>query len=438
MNRDQYDSLLSWKASEYRKPLVLRGVRQSGKTYLLQKFGRREYEHCHYFNFEEDPRLASLFAGNLDPDRMIKDLSLVQKRDIRKGADLIVFDEIQACNGALNSLKYFNERANDYHIASAGSLLGIRMSSPKSFPVGKVDFLDLYPMTFYEFLEAVGQERYRTYLENLEAIEPIPEAFHSDLTDQLHHYFHVGGMPEAVSRHAGGSTPMDVRGTQKAVLDSYILDFAKHAPTHDIPKLSLVWDSLPTQLARENKKFLFSLLKKGARAREYENALAWLSGAGLILRSILTCTPKMPLKAYREASGFKIYACDVGLLGALSNAPVDLVPGEDSIMTEYHGAFVENYVAQHLVAERGDGLYYWKNIGRASEVDFLIQEGPAILPLEVKAGVNVKSKSLAFYASKYEPPFTLRTSLRNLRIDGKVVNIPLYALQSLSGILRLL
>lgn len=438
MKRDIYEKLQAWRNSEYRKPLVLRGARQTGKTYILQELGRREYRWCHYFNFEEDSRLSSLFSGDRDPGRIINDLSLYGKREIRKGDDLILFDEIQACNDALNALKYFNEQANDYHIASAGSLLGVRMSKPKSFPVGKVDFLDLYPMTFYEFLDAVGQSRYRAYMEHLDALAPIPDAFHSELTGLLRRYYLVGGMPEAVSRHVANPHQDNHRVVQKAILDSYVLDFAKHAPSSDIPKLSLIWESLPAQLARENKKFLFSVVKKGARAREYENALTWLVNAGLVHRATLVPSPKVPLNAYRDVSSFKLYVCDIGLLGALANVPTDAIQSDRPILTEYRGAFAENYVAQHLTAMTDTGLHYWKNGGHAAEVGFLLQHGSSILPLEVKSGENPRSKSLAFYASKYLPPIAIRTSLRNLKLDSRVLNIPLYALPSLPHILGLL
>jgi len=430
-------ALQNWRSSEHRKPLVLRGARQTGKTYILQEFGRQEYRHCHYFNFEEDAGLASLFARDMNPVRIVKDLSLYQKVDIRSGEDLIIFDEIQACNAALNSLKYFNEQNNEFHIASAGSLLGVRMSGPKSFPVGKVDFLDLYPMSFYEFLDAVGHDRYRVYLDNIESIEPIPDVFHQELTDLLQRYYLVGGMPEVVSRYVDGAQGSDIRAAQRMILDSYTLDFAKHAPTTDIPKLSLVWESLPSQLARENKKFIFSLVREGARAREYENALTWLESSGLIYRSTLVSTPKVPLKAYQDTSSFKIYACDVGLLGTLSGVPPEAIQSDQSVLTEYQGAFVENYVAQHLASLMDTDLHYWKNMGRASEVDFLLQSGSDILPLEAKAGVNVRSKSLSFYVSRYDPPVALRTSLRNLCIDHRRLNIPLYALPSLPRILDL-
>ncbi|MFZ4777038.1 MAG: ATP-binding protein [Terrimicrobiaceae bacterium] len=437
MKRDIYKDLLKWRSSAYRKPLILRGARQTGKTYILRELGRREYRRCHYFNFEQDSRLGSLFTGDLSPDRIIRDLSLYGGNEIHRSDDLIIFDEIQASNDALNSLKYFQEQANSYHIAAAGSLLGVWMSQPKSFPVGKVDFLDLHPMTFYEFLDAVGQSTYRTYLEDLDRIAPLAEALHHELTGLLRRYYYVGGMPEVVLRHSADPGGADCRSVQRAVLDSYSLDFAKHAPTSDIPKLSLVWESLPSQLARENKKFLFSLAREGARAREYENALTWLVNAGLIHCCSLVAAPGIPLKAHADGSSFKVYACDVGLLGALARVPPDAVQSDLSILTEYQGAFVENHVAQHLAVLTDGPLHYWKNVGRDAEVDFLLQHGSQIIPIEAKSGTNVRAKSLAFYRAKYDPSLAVRTSLRNLKIDGRVLNIPLYAFQSLPRFLAL-
>lgn len=437
MKRDIYSRLLAWRASANRKPLVLRGARQTGKTYILRQFGRNEYRRCHYFNFERDSRLASFFTGGLDPQRILRDLGIYGGEAIHPKTDLLIFDEIQECGDALNALKYFQEEAPDYPIASAGSLLGVRMSRPKSFPVGKVDFLDLYPLTFYEFLSAVGEDRYRDYLENLEMIEPIPEAFHAALIALLRRYYYVGGMPEAVRRHAEDPAGSDCRTIQRAILDAYTLDFAKHAPATDIPKLSLLWESLPTQLARENRKFMFSVVKAGARAREYENALTWLVNARLIHRCTLVTTPKPPLAAHTDASSFKMYACDVGLLGALANLPGDAPSDDLSILTDYQGAFVENYAAQQLVALTGSALHYWRNVGREAEVDFLHQHSTGVVPLEVKAGINLRSKSLAFYHGKYAPDLVVRAALCNLKRDASILNIPLYALPSLPRLLGL-
>lgn len=432
MKRDIYTELINWKQSSRRKPLLLRGARQTGKTFILKEFGNREYQNLAYFNFEEDPRLKDLFVGSLKPAKLVENLSLYQKRRINPAGDLIVFDEIQTSNEALNSLKYFQEDSNDYHVAAAGSLLGVKLSAPMSFPVGKVNFIDLHPMSFLEFLDAVGESRYRSLIEGIEKPEPFPLPFHEELVDLLRQYYFVGGMPEAVRHFAEERNVDDVRAIQKEILNSYILDFAKHAPVHDIPKLSLIWDSIPFQLARENRKFLFSALKKSARARDYEAAVLWLEDAGLILRCFMVSTPRHPLKGYADRSCFKAYALDVGLLGAMARISPDILTHGHRLFEEYKGAFTENYVAQQLRSLLGQDLFYWKSDGGLAEVDFLCQCRDEIFPLEVKSGVNPKSKSLRSYDDQFQPDHLVRTTLLNLRRDGRITNIPLYALSCLT------
>ena len=433
MKRDLYRELCGWKKSRRRKPLILRGARQTGKTHLLKEFGAKEYAGVAYYNFEEDPRLKDLFARSLRPAALIEALGIYRNEGIKPGRDLIIFDEIQACNEALNSLKYFQEQANDYHIAAAGSLLGVKLSQPMSFPVGKVNFLDLRPMSFPEFLDAVGESRYRQLIDGVSDAVSFPSPFHEDLVDWLKRYLFVGGMPEAVDSYAKNRDLNEVRVIQREILNAYVLDFAKHASTADIPKLMQVWDSMPAQLARENRKFQFTALKKTARARDYENAILWLENAGLILRCFLNTKPAQPLSAYEDRSAFKVYALDVGLLGAMSRImPEILVRGHD-LFQEFKGAFIENYVAQTLVGMGSGGLHYWKNESATAEVDFLwsTQQGD-ILPLEAKAGINTKSKSLRVYDEKYQPAQLLRSTLLNLRKDGNILNIPLYALTALT------
>lgn len=424
--------------SRHRKPLILRGARQTGKTHILREFGGSDYRQCHYFNFEQDSRLGTIFDGDLKPQRILGDLEIYGRTPVESESNLIIFDEIQACPRALTSLKYFCEQLPEYHIAAAGSLLGVRMSQAPSFPVGKVDFLDLHPMTFFEFLDAVGASAYRVRLENPDYLTPFPEALHSDLIRLLRDYYMTGGMPEVVARHVAGADGQTCRSIQLAILDSYTLDFAKHAPSADIPKLSLLWKSLPAQLARENKKFLFSLVKQGARAREFENALTWLENAGLANRCALTLKPQFPLTATTENSAFKIYALDVGLLGALAGMPSIALSNNISILGSHHGAFAENFAAQHLVALGQGTLHYWKNSTGDSEVDFLIQQEGEILPLEIKAGTNVRSHSLGIYMTKFAPRVSLRSSLQNLRFDGSILNIPLYALPASPSVIKLL
>ncbi len=436
MKRDIYAHLITWKNSPRRKPLILRGARQTGKTYILQEFGQKEFDEVFYFNFEESSRLDSLFSQSLDPEKIISNLSLLSKKKILPGRHLLIFDEIQVSNNALNSLKYFQEKAPEYSIASAGSLLGVKLSSPKSFPVGKVNFLDLLPMTFYEFLDGMGETGLREYLEYLDHIEPLPEAFHQQLIDLLRRYYFCGGMPEAVRCLAEKNSLEDVRQVHREIITSYTLDFAKHAKTADIPKLSHIWDSIVSQLARENKKFMFSAIRKSARARDYENAVIWLEDAGLILRAFCVNTPKRPLQVSRLKNIFKIYALDVGILGAMANLDAEILVNGEQLFNEFSGAFTENYAAQQLRAISGPNLQYWKNKNGKAEVDFLFEAKGEIYPLEVKAGVNLKSKSLHFFDKKYDFPLLFRTSLHNLRKDGKLCNIPLYYLDSLPKIVN--
>jgi len=435
MKRDMYAELMAWKSSAGRKPLLLQGARQTGKTYILKEFGNHEYENLIYCNFEEDPGLDQLFQADLNPDRILRELAIYKNQDIPQANDLVVFDEIQVSNRALNSLKYFAEQSKETHIAAAGSLLGVKLSSPGSFPVGKVHFLYLYPMTFLEFLDAMGESRYRKLLQDIKNPNPLTGAFHSHLIDLLRRYFMVGGMPEPVQHFSETGNFLETRKIQKDIIKSYILDFAKHATPHDIPKLTQIWDSIPGHLARENKKFVFSALKKSARARQYENALSWLMDVGLIFQALAVETVKSPLSHYANAASFKVYVLDVGLLGAMADTPVELLAKGERLFNEYEGAFVENYVAQQLVSHFEHKLYYWRSKGGKAELDFLCEFEGQICPLEVKAGINPKSKSLKSYDEQFKPPVLARTNLLNLKKDGKILNLPLYAVFLLSAII---
>jgi predicted AAA+ superfamily ATPase len=428
MKRDIYTELLEWKLSLRRKPLLLQGARQTGKTYILKEFGSREYQNVVYCNFEESPTLDQFFQRDLNPDRIIADLSIYFDTEIIPGESLIIFDEIQVSNRALNSLKYFNEKKKEVHIAAAGSLLGVKMSTPGSFPVGKVNFLHLHPMTFLEFLDAAGESRYRQLIEKINEIEPLPDAFHSHLIDLLRSYYFSGGMPEPVGHFLETGNGQETREIQNEIIKSYVLDFAKHAPASDIPKISLIWDSIPKHLARENKKFIFSAIKKGARARSYENALSWLEDAGLISRTNAVEVSKHPLKHYADAGCFKVYVIDVGLLGALAKSPVEFLAKGEQLFNEYEGAFVENYVAQQLISHFNQPqLYFWRSKGGKAETDFLCEIEDKIFPLEVKAGINPRSKSLKSYDIQFNPHVLARTNLLNFKKDGKILNVPLYA-----------
>jgi hypothetical protein len=433
MKRDAYNRLIAWKKTENRKPLLMIGARQTGKTYLLKAFGASEFDVMHYFNFEEDPTLREFFKDRVRPSEIIRNLSLYAGRPIRTDQDLIVFDEIQASNGALKSLKYFYEELPELNIAAAGSLLGITLSRPGSFPIGKVEFLHIYPMTFMEFLDAVGESEIRSYLEGIRKWEPFPEPIHRKLIDHLRTYYVTGGMPEAVSRYVKTLDLLGVRKIQKDILLAYTLDFAKYANAPDIPKLSMVWEAIPGQLAKENKKFVFSNLKKSARLRDFSNAITWLEQSGLVIRSHRIKTARQPLRAYRETGIFKIYVLDVGLLGAMTDLdPAIMVKGE-LIFRQFEGALVENYVAQQLKSHHDQELYYWQSAGTA-EVDFVCEHADLIIPLEAKAGINPKSKSLASYIQKFEPGIAARTTLLNLKKESGLVNIPLYAISRFPGI----
>jgi predicted AAA+ superfamily ATPase len=435
MKRDIYSRLCAWKTSSRRKPLILRGARQTGKTYILKEFGEREFDKLFYFNFEEDSGLNDLFNRNLKPEKIIENLSIYHKDKINPGYDLIFLDEIQESNSALNSLKYFQEEANNFHIVAAGSLLGVKLSGPKSFPVGKVNFLDLYPMTFFEFLDAVGESRYRQLIEEKNDFLPLPEIFHEELIDLLRKYYFIGGMPEAVKYYAETGDLLEVRSVHKEIMNSYVLDFAKHAPPYDIPKITLIWDSIPAQLARENKKFIFSAVKKSARGREYEGALGWLEDTGLINKALLVTQGKYPLKGYINRSSFKVYALDVGLLGAMAEVPVDILAKGNRLFSEYEGAFVENYAAQQLKSSLDINSYYWKREGKMAEVDFICEINDEIYPMEVKAGANIRSKSLKSYNDQFHPKLLIMTTLRNFKCDGIMCNFPLYAISKLPSLI---
>lgn len=429
MKRDFFKKLLLWKASDLRKPLIIRGARQVGKTYLLTEFAK-EYDNHIFVNFDEEPHFASFFAENLNPERIIKELEIYFKQPILPGKTLIIFDEIQECPEALNSLKYFCEKKNEYHVASAGSLLGVKLT--KGFPVGKVNFLDLAPLNFFEFLDAIGENALRKLLEDLQEPRAISEIFHEKLIKLLKYYFIVGGMPEAVATYLKTENLQDVRGVQKEILDAYTLDFAKHAPEEEVMKIMAVWESIPRQLAKENKKFIFSAIRESARAKSYETAIQWLKDAGLLLKANLISTPKLPLDAYADKRAFKVFMLDVGLLGAMSKLDPRVLLEGNQLFQEFKGALTENYVANELHDKYFDGLYYWSSEGTA-EVDFVISTEHLIFPLEVKAGISTQKKSLLIYEEKFSHAENAlaalsRTTLRNFAHDGAIINYPLYGI----------
>jgi predicted AAA+ superfamily ATPase len=429
MKRKIMQNLRAWKNQPKRKPLILMGARQVGKTFVLKKFGEQEYTNTVYLNFEDNPRLCKLFDASLDPKMILKALTIEMDAEIIEGKTLLIFDEIQECPNALNSLKYFCENAPEQHIAAAGSLLGVKLAHVKGFPVGKVQFLALYPLSFLEFLEALKETRLKDFIEEEKDVEPLPPNLHEKLLMHFKEYLFVGGMPEAVAEYIETQNVTKVREIQTNILNAYSLDFAKHAPKEQIMKINQVWSSIPNQLARENKKFIYSAIREGARAKEFEVALQWLVEAGLIHKVHLISVPKIPLSAYADRNVFKIYLIDVGLLGAMSQLSAKTLLHENELFQEFRGAIAENYVTQELVHSQYP-LFYWTSEGKA-ELDFIIEQDGFIYPLEVKSGNSSKKKSLKVYDDMYHPKMLIRSSPMNLKKDGDILNCPLYLIEEL-------
>lgn len=428
MERLIIEQLIQWKNSKYRKPLILKGVRQVGKTWVLKEFGKRYYDNIAYFNFDENPEYKQFFETTKDIERILQNLMFASGQKINGEKTLIIFDEIQDCGNVINSLKYFCENGAQYHVASAGSLLGIALAKPSSFPVGKVDFLQINPMTFSEFLMANGDENLAKYLSGINTIEPIADAFFNPLYEKLKMYYVTGGMPESV---AMWTQDRDIEAMQKAlgnIIGAYERDFGKHPDLTQFPKISMLWKSVPSQLARENKKFIYKVVKEGARAREYEDALQWLVDAELVSKIYRSTAPGLPIAAYDDLSAFKIYLVDVGLLRRLALlAPTAFGEG-NRLFTEFKGALSENYVLQAMKNQFEVVPRYWSQSNPPYEIDFLIQRENDIIPVEVKAETNTENKSLKKYKEKFADKTKLRVrfSLDNLKLDDDMLNIPLF------------
>lgn len=434
MKRYAMNDLQNWKESKRRKPLVLLGARQVGKTWILEEFGKSFPDGFVKINFDKQPELHQFFQTTKDVRRIIQTLSIAVGKPITKNT-LIIFDEIQECEEALNSLKYFCEDAPEYYIASAGSLLGLMLA--KGFPVGKVDFLRMGPMSFEEFLEANGDHNLVGYLKGIDAISAVPEMFSGPLTEKLKMYFVVGGMPEAVKVWTEEGDIREVDKIQSEILDAYEYDFAKHADPIDVPKIRMIWNSLPSQLAKENKKFLYSVVKKSARAREYENALNWLVNADLVKKVPRVTKPGIPLSAYEDLEAFKIYMGDVGLLRRHSRLSSSTFSEENRLFEEFKGALTENYVLESLLNIPDVSLYYWSDT--PYEVDFIIRLENDVFPVEAKSGKNIKAASIKNYARVYseQTKLCVRLSMRNLSYDGNLLNIPLYLADEIGRIIAL-
>ena len=433
MKRFITDSLIAWKNSKTRKPLILKGARQVGKTYILKEFGEKYYHDMVYFNFDHDEGLSDLFKNTKDPKRIIEQLALASGKKIVPNDTLIFFDEIQECPNALNSLKYFCEEVPEYHIVCAGSLLGIRLSRT-SFPVGKVDFLQLYPLSFSEFLIADHCENLVEYMSHLDQIEPIPSLFESQLIEKLKTYFIIGGMPEAVYSWVNEKDIEKVNYIQDNILQAYESDFSKHTTNSEANKISLIWNGIPSQLAKENKKFVYQAIKPGARAREYEDALNWLNDANLIYKSYNVTKPVLPLTAYHDLSSFKVYLNDVGLLRRMSRLDSRIILEGHKLFEEFKGSFTENYIFNMLNIFY-DGVPNYYTFDRY-EIDFLLQYHNQIIPVEVKSGKSHNHISLTKFHEKYNNEISICFSLDNLKKDGNIVNIPLYLVEYLDQILK--
>lgn len=426
MKRFILDDLIKWKDSKYRKPLILKGVRQVGKTWILKEFGKVCYENVAYFNFDENMEYRQFFETTKDINRILQNLMLISNQKIEPHNTLIIFDEVQDCPEVINSLKYFYENAPEYHIACAGSLLGITLAKPSSFPVGKVDFLNIYPMTFSEFLIANGDENLKLFLDSIEDIEKIPDAFYNPLYEKLKMYYITGGMPEPVYMWTKERDTELIVKSLNNIIEAYERDFAKYPNVKEFPKISMIWKSIPSQLSRENKKFIYKVVKEGARAREYEDALQWLVNANLVTKVFRSSAPRIPLSAYDDLSAFKIYLVDVGLLSRLSFLSPSAFGEGNRLFTEFKGALTENYILQSLIPQFEVSPRYWSD--NVYEVDFIIQNENDVFPIEVKAEKNTKSRSLFKFREKYLDDIKLRVrfSFDNLTLDDDLLNIPLF------------
>lgn len=433
MERKIYKQLLEWKNGEFHKPLILNGVRQCGKTYILKDFGKKEFKNLAYISCDRNEELKEIYANGFQVKNLLRGISALTGVDVVPGKTLIVFDEVQAFPLVLESLKYFCEDAPEYHIAVAGSLLGIALHKGVSFPVGKVTTLQLYPMDFEEFLMAKGENQLLSIMN--EGRFEVLNLLHSKCTDLLREYYYVGGMPEVVGSYIKTGQLGVVRKLQNEILSNYAGDFSKHAPQSEVPRISMVWRSVLSQLAKENKKFVYGVIKKGGRAKEFEIAIQWLIDAGLVYKVNKCSKPEMPLKFYEEFSSFKLYMCDCGLMGAMADTAAKDVLLGNSIFTEYKGAFTEQYVLQQLLAQGIRDVYYYSADDSRMEMDFLIQREGKLLPIEVKGGTNVKATSLHNYLAKHPGLQAARLSMLPYKEQDFLTNVPLYAAEQLGKVL---
>ncbi len=429
MYRTAMEDLHKWKAKLNKKPLIIRGARQVGKTWLMKEFGRIACDRTVYISFDNNQRMRELFSSDLDVKRIVTGLELYSGQKIDPDNTLLIFDEIQEVPKALTSLKYFNENAPEYQIVCAGSLLGVALHQGTSFPVGKVEFLDLYPLSFFEFLRAMGHPQYVEILQ--EGNFDMVTTFKSTYIEMLKYYYYVGGMPEVVYSFAENRDFAEVREIQQRILDAYEQDFSKHAPNEVVPRIRMLWNSIPAQLTKENKKFIYGLIKEGARAKEYEQAMLWLTDCGLVHKVPRVTAPSLPLKAYEDMKAFKLFLLDVGLLSCMVRLKQGTLLDGNDLFKEFKGALTEQYVLQQLKIIKGMETYYWTNDRGSAEIDFVVDNGSTVVPIEVKAETNLMAKSLKTYWQKFSPECSIRTSMADYRREEWLLNLPLYAVETI-------
>ena len=430
MYRNAMNDLYKWKAKKDKKPLIIRGARQVGKTWLMREFGRVAFKDMVYINFDNNSQMRDLFAADMRIDRIITGLELYVGHKIEPLNTLLVFDEIQEVPQALAALKYFNENAPEYQVVCAGSLLGVALHSGTSFPVGKVEFLDLYPLSFSEFMSAMGKERFAELLEKQDFA--MATAFKQEYIEHLKYYYYVGGMPEVVKNFTAHKDFKEAREIQQRILDAYEQDFSKHAPNEIVPRIRMIWNSIPAQLTKESKKFIYGIIKEGARAKDYELALMWLSDCGLVHKVQRVTAPHIPLKAYEDLKAFKLFVLDVGLLSCMVQLNQTVLLSGNELFKEFKGALTEQYVLQQLKTFKNLTTYYWTNDRGSAEMDFLVENGSDVIPIEVKAETNLKAKSLKTYCEKFKPNKAIRTSMSDYRQEEWLLNLPLWAVETLN------
>jgi len=434
MTRLGIDQLRDWKAKKGHKPLIINGIRQVGKTWLMKEFGRLHYENTAYCLFEKNSRLQDLFSADMDIRRILTGLELETEKKIDPNNTLIIFDEIQECPNALTALKYFNENAPEYDIVAAGSLLGVFLHKGVSFPVGKVEFMNLYPLAFSEFLTAIGEEKLKELVKSCDW--ELIKVFKDKLIDYLKMYFFTGGMPEVVLEFSKARDFNLARKIQNNILDSYQQDFSKHIPVNNLQRTRLIWDSIPVQLSKENKKFIYKDVQKNATASTFETSLSWLENCGLVHKVPRISKPALPLKGYANTGAFKLFFCDIGLLSAMSGLNAKTILEGDAMFTEFKGALTEQYVCQEMKHFDNTTIAYWTNDSATAEIDFVMQLDSKIIPIEVKSSINLKAKSLSVYREKFSPKTEVRISLANFNKNGSLFDIPLYMLSEFKLIIE--